>query len=107
MAVFFASFIAGAFFWVVEKLVKKQLLTIIAWYYFLFCWLLSVLNFLSHKNIYKLIPIIILIDYALEWTISKISDEYLPKNFKRPQNQNDIANFAKINSKNLKFPTSI
>ncbi|MDP2649856.1 MAG: 6-pyruvoyl-tetrahydropterin synthase-related protein [bacterium] len=29
-------------------------------------------------------------EYALKWTASKISDEYLPPDFKKPKNQNDV-----------------
>jgi uncharacterized membrane protein YfhO len=37
--------------------------------------------------------------YALQWSTSKISDEYMPKNFKRPNNQNEIASYLSLNSK--------
>lgn len=102
MAVFFASFISGAFFWIIEKLAKKQLLTIIALVLLSILLVVVSVKFFVPQRYLQVDSNYYTNQFSLEWTTSKISDEYLPQNFKRPQNQNDIANFAKINSKNIK-----
>ncbi|MGA2911247.1 MAG: 6-pyruvoyl-tetrahydropterin synthase-related protein [Candidatus Levyibacteriota bacterium] len=101
MIVFFASFMSGALFWLMEKLVKKKLvITVILIFLSCFLVLVSIKFFVPQKYLQ------VNSDYytnqlALEWRTSKISDEYLPKNFQRPANSNQVASFAKLNSKKL------
>ena len=98
-AVFFASFISGAIFWVMEKYLKKNAFIIIVLFLVSgFLVLVSVKFFVPEKylqvdsNYYTN-------TYMLQWSTSKISDEYMPKNFQRPKTQNEIANFLSLNSK--------
>ncbi len=99
--VFFASFMSGALFWLMEKLVKKKLL-VIAVLVLLSCFLVLVsLKFFVPQKYLQVNSDYYTNQLALEWTTSKISDEYLPKNFQRPENANQVAGFAKLNSKKL------
>jgi uncharacterized membrane protein len=92
---------SGALFWLMEKLVKKKLvITVILIFLSCFLVLVSIKFFVPQKYLQ------VNSDYytnqlALEWRTSKISDEYLPKNFQRPANSNQVASFAKLNSKKL------
>jgi hypothetical protein len=103
MIVFFASFISGSLFWVMEKLTKRKIITITA-FVLLSCFLVlvSVKFFVPKKNL-QVNSENYTNAYALEWQTSKISDEYMPKNFQRPENQKEIANLLNINSKNSKI----
>jgi 4-amino-4-deoxy-L-arabinose transferase-like glycosyltransferase len=105
-AIFFASFMVGALFWAVEELVKKRIIvtSVLVLLSCLFV-LVSVKFFVPEKHLY------VNSDYyvsasALEWRTSKISDEYLPKNFQRPESQSGIANFSELNSNNLTLQSS-
>jgi hypothetical protein len=102
-AVFFASFISGAGFWILGKFVKKNILIVVVLFVFsCFLILVSVKFFVPEKylqvdsNYYTNA-------YMLQWATSKISDEYMPKDFKRPQNQAEIANFSKLNTNNIEI----
>jgi len=106
MVVFFASFIAGALVWVTEKL-NGQKFIIMSVLVLLSCFLVlvSVKFFVPEKYLY------VNSDYyvsasTLEWTTSKTSDEYMPKNFQRLETQKDIANFSELNSNNLTVQSS-
>ena len=88
-------------FWLMEKLVKKKLL-VIAVLVLLSCFLVLVsLKFFVPQKYLQVNSDYYTNQLALEWTTSKISDEYLPKNFQRPENANQVAGFAKLNSKKL------
>ncbi|MGA2968144.1 MAG: 6-pyruvoyl-tetrahydropterin synthase-related protein [Candidatus Levyibacteriota bacterium] len=98
--VFFASFMSGSLFWIMGKLIKgKLILTASVVLLSCFLVLVSVKFFVPEKYL----PVdsgYYTNTLALQWRTSKISDEYLPKDFQRPQNQNGIANFSSLNSKN-------
>jgi hypothetical protein len=102
MAVFFASFISGALFWIIGKLVKKKAI-VIATIILLsgFFILVSVKFFVPGKYL-QINSNYYTNAYALEWRTSKISNEYMPKDFQRPQNQSGIADFSKLSSKEVK-----
>jgi len=103
MVVFFASFISGSLFWVVEKLTKKKIITTIV-LVLLSCFLVLVsIKFFVPEKYLQVNADYYTNAYVLKWTTSKISDEYMSKNFQRPQNQKGIANFSNINSKNSKI----
>ena len=103
MIVFFASFISGSLFWVMGKLIKGKTILIAA-IVLLSCLLvlISVKFFVPEKYL----PVssqYYTNAYALQWKTSKISDEYMPKDFQRPQSQDGIANFSGLNSRNSKL----
>jgi uncharacterized membrane protein len=99
--VFFASFISGSIFWVLEKYLKKNVLIIIV-LFLVSCFLILV----SAKFFVPQHYLLVNSNYytntdTLKWTTSKISDEYLPKNFPHPKNSTEIASFSNLNSKNI------
>ncbi len=102
-AVFFASFISGAVFWVLEKYLKKNVLIIIV-LFLVSCFLVLVsIKFFVPQYYLPVNSDYYNNTYMLQWTTSKVSDEYMPKNFQRPENQTQIANFSKLNSKDIKI----
>jgi hypothetical protein len=86
-ASFFSSILAGSLVIVLKQINIKPYLTSAL---LIFC--------LIFFNIKLFVPQTILAktvyDYTnestLKWTVSKISDEYLPPNFKKPKNSNDV-----------------
>ncbi len=87
---FFSSLLAGSLLWLVKCFIKNK------WVEYL---LASILIFLVIFNGVKFfIPQTILNktaeDYTnvdnIRWTTSKISDEYLPKDFQKPQRESDV-----------------
>jgi len=103
LSAFFSSFISGAIIWVFGKFILNRTLNFI-----LVATLCVWIVFVSAKFF---VPQMYLPNtsadytnnYTLQWTTSLISDEYLPKNFKKPKNAGQIANFSNLNSKNLKI----
>ncbi len=90
LASFFSSLLVGSLLWIVKCLTKNK------WVEYL---LASILIFLVIFNGVKFfIPQTILNktaeDYTnvdnIRWTTSKISDEYLPKDFQKPQRESDV-----------------
>ena len=99
MVVFFASFICGSLPWFMGKIIKKELLTITILMLFSgFLIFVSVKFFVPEKYL-QANSQSYTSAYALKWTTSKISDEYMSKDFQRPNNQSGVANISKINSK--------
>jgi len=103
LIVFFASFISGALFWVMENLVKKKIVTISLLILLSGFLVLVSMKFFVPEKYLQVDSQYYTNAYALQWRTSKISDEYLPKDFKRPQTQNGLANFANLNSNNNKL----
>jgi hypothetical protein len=98
-AVFFASFISGAIFWVMEKFIKKNTLIVIT-LFIISCFLILVsVKFFVPEKYLQVDSNYYTNTYMLQWSTSKISDEYMPKNFKRPTNQNETAIYLSLNSK--------
>lgn len=87
LASFFSSLLAGSLVYLLMQLKVRSYLIVVPLVFFLI--------FLNQK---LFTPQTILLrtaeDYtnenALKWTASKISDEFLPPNFKKPMNQNDV-----------------
>jgi len=99
MIVFFASFITGALLWILEKLAKKDTLVIVMLVLFSsFLVLVSAKFFVPEKYLQTNSDYYTNV-YALQWRTSRISDEYMPKDFKRPVNQNGAVNILKVDSK--------
>jgi uncharacterized membrane protein len=97
-AVFFASFISGAAFWILEKYIKKNVAIILLLIISSSFLILVSQKFFVPKNYLYVNSDYYTNTHMLNWTTSRISDEYLSKNFKRPQNENNVANFSKLNS---------
>lgn len=101
LSVFFASFIVGSLFWIAEKYLSQKIILI------LLLLLISIgFIFVSVKFFVPEKYLNVNSDYytninTLNWKVSKISDEYLPKNFVKPKDLNSIADFSKLNTKNL------
>ncbi len=103
-ASFFSSFIAGSIIYLVSTInLKKYNLLFLAFYLFviispviLYSKLFVPQNYLSKTSD----------DYTnkfnLNWTTSNISDEYLPKGFKTPENANEIIQ-EKITGENIQI----
>ncbi|MBI2025928.1 MAG: hypothetical protein HYT06_00955 [Candidatus Levybacteria bacterium] len=97
---FFTSLIVGAIPFFLHTIIRNkqffQMVQYICAFVFLF--------FLLYFNIKLFQPQTIMrktvADYtnkiALVWTASKISDEYMPKNFQKPKNMNEVANYPII-----------
>jgi len=102
VSAFFTSFISGAIIWVLGKFVSNKAGN------FAISVILSIGIVLVSAKFF--VPQVYLPktseDYTLNsvisWTTSKISDEYMPKNFRQPKNVTQIANFSNLNSKDLK-----
>jgi uncharacterized membrane protein len=84
---FFSSILAGSIIYILKQFnIKAYLVSIFLVFILLFF------------NIKLFVPQAVLLatveDYTsettLKWTVSKISDEYLPRNFKKPSNQNEV-----------------
>src|SRR3989344_1331151 len=96
LVTFFSSILVGFSIWIFEKKVGESKLTK-GLFYTGVCVLIF---FLLYINIELFTPQTITSktssDYtnpiSLKWTMSKISDEYMPKNFNKPMIQKDIVN---------------
>jgi len=103
LIVFFSSFICGSFFWMLSKFIKEDLIRVAAYgLSFIFIVLVSVKFFLPQEVLNKTVSDYTS-SYALRWTTSKTSDEYMPKNFQKPKNYSEVASFSGLNSKVIKI----
>jgi hypothetical protein len=100
-AVFFASFISGALFWVIEELVKKRAVVIAVLILLSCLFVLVSVKFFAAEKYLQVNSEYYTDAYALQWRTSKVSDEYMPKDFQRPESQNEIANFSRLNLNSL------
>ncbi len=101
LSVFFASFITGSLFWIIEKYLSRKIISIL-----LLLLISVVFIFVSLKFFVPAKNLNVNADYytnsnTLNWKVSKISDEYMPKTFVKPKNLNGIADFSKLNTKSL------
>ena len=102
MIVFFSSFIAGALPWFLGKAVNKKwehVLTISLIIFIVF----SSLKFFNPQAVLNKTSYDYTNLYSLKWETSRISDEYMPKNFKEPTNYSEISSFSALNSQNLQI----
>jgi uncharacterized membrane protein YfhO len=98
MAVFFASFISGALFWLIEDYLEQKLIVILG-LVVLSCLLILVsAKFFIPEKYLQIDSNYYTNASMLLWKTSKTSDEYMPKNFQRPNNIDDVANFANLNT---------
>lgn len=94
---FFSSFIAGALPFLFRKIlmlvktpkVEKYLFIIIFTFFIGIVGFLSV-DFFIPQTIFKKSAEDYTSAYALKWTASRVSDEYMPQNFKKPTSSSEI-----------------
>ena len=108
MISFFASILAGSFVWIISlfiaKMNNKNLYLYCLGAFLVVVSLLLNSKFFAAQTILNNDSSYYTNDTALEWSISKISHEYMPKNFLIPKNLNEISTgVIKIESGNLKI----
>jgi hypothetical protein len=85
---FLISFLGGAGFWIVENTIAKNRL--IKYVYWLGAILVAILIIILDSKVFipqqfsNKSPQDYISEYELKWRVSKISDEYMPKDFLRP-----------------------
>ncbi|PIR80137.1 MAG: hypothetical protein COU25_01660 [Candidatus Levybacteria bacterium CG10_big_fil_rev_8_21_14_0_10_35_13] len=96
MASFFSSFISGGLLLFVFKFTKNINLKYI-WPAFIFLFIVSVsLKFFVPQIKLSKESADYTSDFNLKWTASRISDEYMPKNFIKPKSYNEIKSFNSL-----------
>lgn len=103
MIVFFSSFIAGSLFWVLEKFVKNRYFTTTILVVLSIAFIFVSTKFFTPEKLLAVNSDYYTSSYALEWTTSRISDEYMPENFQTPKDPSGIADFSKLNSKDIQI----
>jgi hypothetical protein len=98
MAVFFSSFLAGFTFWVLAKFIRNQYLSVAILVIASVLFIVVSAKFFVPQQYLAVDSNYYTNPYALQWTASKISDEYMPADFIPPQNPSGIASFDKLNS---------
>lgn len=99
---FSLSFISGAAVWIMEKIVKNK------YYYYLISTVLILLvvflnaKFFIPQDVFNATSKDFTNKEIVNWEISKISTEYMPKNFSKPEFSLDVADFSKINNSKVK-----
>ncbi|MEK7450617.1 MAG: hypothetical protein AAB662_01615, partial [Patescibacteria group bacterium] len=85
---FFTSFLAGAVVSLSSQFKIKPYLTAFLLVFFLLFFNIKLFN---PQTIFSIRAAEYTNDFAIKWTASKISDEYLPANFKKPKSEKEIA----------------
>jgi uncharacterized membrane protein len=98
MAVFFASFISGALFWIIEEYLKQKLILVLGLIVLSGLLVLVSVKFFIPEKYLQVDSNYYTNASMLSWKTSKTSDEYLPKNFQRPNNIDEVANFANLDT---------
>ena len=101
MVSFFSSFMAGGLFFLLEKFVKDKntyyLLVFVACAFMIFV----SLKFFVPQEILSKNSSDYTSKHALSWEASKISDEYLPKGFRVPENEYEIPDISNLTTPEL------
>lgn len=101
MSSFFSSFLSGALFLFLEKFItNKNINYMLTIFIFVFIIVVSIKFFVPQATLNKT-SADYTSSYALNWQSSKISDEYMPKNFKVPQNAYEIPDISNLTTKEL------
>ncbi len=93
LASFFSSFLAGCIPWFLQATIRKD-----SFHSLSYAAVAVLLFFLLYFNIRLFSPQTMLAkpaldytsDFALRWTMSRISDEYMPKDFAKPRGETEI-----------------
>lgn len=88
MVSFFSSFIAGSIALLFKATDKKILY--IGSVVFIALFIMTSIKFFSPQTIFKGEPGDFTSSYAIKWDASKTSDEYMPQDFQKPKNPNEI-----------------
>ncbi len=87
---FFASFLAGSLIWGTKFFFKKMHYKVILAFLFIVLLFFFNLKFFQPQTISPRSSFYYTNESMLKWTTSKISDEYLPKDFEKPKNPSEI-----------------
>lgn len=90
LASFFIAFIIGSFPQFLNIFMKKPLATLFFSGVLVILLITVQYEILSPQTIFPLSAQEATDEKTIKWTTSKISDEYMPKNFEKPKNENDI-----------------
>lgn len=101
MMVFFSSFIAGSFLWVLENFLRNKNFNFAFFIVFIVFSTFSNSKFFNSQMILNKVSSDYTSVYSLKWTTSKISDEYMPVNFQKPKSFIETQNILKINSQEI------
>lgn len=95
MISFFASLLSGSVFWLLENLLRNKKHKIVVLYasslVVLIVFLMLQLKLFQPQHIYATNVSDFTNEQELKWRVSKVSDEYMPKNFRKPQSKEEIA----------------
>ena len=102
IATFSISFIGGAVIWLIKGLTKEKISLAISVLLIVLVIVLNAKFFTPQNYSFKSL------DYYtssnnIKWEISKISNEYMPQDFKKPTNSIDVANFNNIKGQNVEL----
>lgn len=101
----FSSFISGGVFWILRQVLKgKKYEKYIYYLAFILILLLSFYSYLKYFNPQYFLAkdsIYYTNELTLKWTTSKISDEYMPKNFLKPNSPSEIPNVKNLVTKDI------
>jgi len=98
---FFTSFISGFLVWFVSFLTKNEKYTYACGILISIFIVLVSIKFFAPQSILKTTAGDYTNSYALNFTSSKISDEYMPMDFNKPNEPTEVANFNSLNSRDL------
>lgn|SRR5258708_1785078 len=102
LIVFFSSFVSGALPWILGNFIKMEWKHALSTTVFIVV-VLSGLKFFSPQTILNKTASDYTNSYSIKWIASKTSDEYMPKNFRKPQNYSGVSSFLFLNSKDLQI----
>lgn len=90
---FFSSFIVGSFLWIIKNVSKSydRYLSIAVSILIVLIMSITYNKLFIPQTIYGKTTQDYTSEKALKWTISKISDEYMPRGFMKPTHENDIS----------------
>lgn len=105
IAIFSLSFIAGGFLWVVSKFVKGNGFYISFIILSVGVVIVNMKFFVPQRHVYKTSN-----DYVrqdeIRWSVSKISSEYMPKGFMKPNSFSEIANYTEVSNASVEILSS-
>lgn len=102
---FTLSFVSGALLWAFSKILDKKVNLVISLVLIILTIVLSAKFFLP-QNTFDINAKDFTSENSLKWTTSKISSEYMPKNFVKPKSPTEIPSLKKLTNKNLSVLSS-
>lgn len=101
MISFFSSFACGGIFIFLNKPIKNYFILVGVGLILSVGVVLLSLKFFVPQKYLPLSSSSFTNRYALLWNASKVSDEYMPKNFQKPKNFDELTDFSELNSQDL------